>query len=483
MTLIPTVDPDLWWHLKTGQVILTQGIPKVDIFSFTMRGSPWITHEWLSEVFLYLIFKMGGLSTLMIFFALMGVAIFSCVYSLCGNRVWISFSFAFFACWIAKFMWGSRPQLFNVLMLAILMWLFENVRIKKISWKWLYGIPFLMLLWVNLHSGFLLGMVVMLVWGVGDTLQIFIRKNEEGTLGKEVLQHLVIVWMLSAIAVFVNPSGIRIWFYAFPTLTSPMMREGILEWLSPNFHHEFYVPFLIGMIIGSLVFMISPSKRTFSEMFFYGGVVAAGLISRRHIPFFAVVAIPIMARALADYFETSSLKRFFMEKVFPQKIKIGLFWVGIVTSLVFLTNAGIFSWKKIQGNDAAVRQMYPVEAVRFLKEAGLSEKHGYNDYGFGGYLIWSDIPVFIDGRADMYGDDFFRQYAKISELKSNWKEIYLIFSRFDIQYVLVASNSLVAGVFRTNEDWKEAFRDNTASLFVLQRVPMRPLGGLSKTSP
>lgn len=476
MTVIPTVDPDLWWHLKTGQVIVTQGIPRVDIFSFTMKGSPWITHEWLSQVFLWLVHSVGGAAGLMVAFALMAVLIFSFVYFTCATPAILSFLLSLFACWTSLFMWGSRPQIFNILMLAVFMCLLENIRQQKFSWKMLYIFPFLTLLWVNLHSGYLLGIIVLFTFLAGDSIQIFLQKNEEGTLGEKKLWHLLIVSALSLVTALANPSGYKIWHYPFETLRSKMMQSSIVEWLAPDFHFAAYKPFLALMIVGAIVFMASRRKRNITEMFLYVATMAAALISRRHIPLFAVVAIPIISRALLDCFPMPNWTSVLEGKTLPPKVLRVIQIVNILLVISALVASGIWVSKKIRGNDAEVHGSYPVEAVNWLKMKGLEKEHGFNDYGWGGYLIWSDLPVFIDGRVDMYGDNFFRQYAEISDLRTNWEKMYKIFSRYNIRYILVRSRSLLAGVFRTNEDWKEVFKDPTASIFLLQTSPTQVPG-------
>ncbi|HOW58110.1 MAG TPA: hypothetical protein PLO78_00125 [Candidatus Omnitrophota bacterium] len=470
MTLRWTIDPDLWWHLKTGQVIVTQGIPRMDIFSFTMYGKPWITHEWLSEVFLWAIHAFGGPPALIIAFALLGVLIFNLVYFTCAGRPFLAFPLTLLACWTSKYMWGPRPQVMNILMVAVFMWLLENIRQKKLSWQWFYLFPFLIMLWVNLHSGYLIGVMVLFTFLAGDALQIFLRKSEEGTFGEKNLWHLTIVSFLSPVVALVNPSGFKIWHYPFETLRSQAMQQGILEWLSPDFHHPFYKPFIAVMVLGAFAFMATHRKRNITEMFLYAGTMAAGLISRRHIPFFAVVAVPIISRALLDCFQDSKWWLFLEEKILSPKPSRIVQIVNTVLVISVLAVTGQRTSQQILSNEIVIRGEFPVEAIKFMKEKGITKLHGYNEYGWGGFLIWNDIPVFIDGRVDMYGGAFFRMWANIYDLQSkNWTEMYSIFKQFDVRYVLLKSNSLLAAVLRTNQDWAEAFRDRTASLFILQK--------------
>ena len=71
MTLRPIADPDFWWHLRTGQLIVqTHTIPHFDPFSFTNNGKPWVAHEWLSEVFMYSLYRIGGYGLLIFVFSI-----------------------------------------------------------------------------------------------------------------------------------------------------------------------------------------------------------------------------------------------------------------------------------------------------------------------------------------------------------------------------------------------------------------------------
>ena len=471
LAAIPAVDPDLWWHLKTGQVILTHGIPKVDIYSFTMKGKPWITHEWLSEVFLWSVHACGGIPALIISFALIASLTFGLVYFTCAGSPFLAFPLTLLACWSSRFLWGSRPQIFNILMLAVFLWLLQSVRQRRFRWQWIYAFPFLTALWANLHSGYLMGIAVLVVCVMGETAQIFLRKSEEGTLGKDVLWHLGFVVSLCMLAALINPSGYKIWFYPFETLGSSMMQSTILEWLVPDFHHWNYKPFLITMVLGAIAFMNTRRQRNIPEMMLYGGAMAAGLFSRRHIPFFEVVAIPIISRALLDCFQGPNVRDFLEGKTLSRKTSGIVLIVNIVLVLSVLVATGLWAREQIRKTDAQMRDMYPLEAVKKIKEKGLADKHGLNEYAWGGYLIWNDLPVFIDGRVDMYGDDFFREYMSVHDAQKGWKEMYMVFMRYDVRYILLRPLSLLANLLRANGDWKEVYRDRTASVFILQKSP------------
>ncbi|HNX68033.1 MAG TPA: hypothetical protein PLL75_05990 [Candidatus Omnitrophota bacterium] len=464
--LISTTDPDLWWHLKTGERILSDGVPVVDSFSFSVTGKLWTAHEWLSEVVLFSIFNAGGLPALMIFFAVLGVVTFSFVYAGCPGRPYLAAILTLLSFIASRFLWGARPQIFNILMLAVFMWLIQTVRAGKRDWKWLCALPPLTLLWVNLHSGYLAGIVAMAVFLAGDAFQVFALRSDEGTLPRKALVPFLVITLLSLGAALVNPAGYRIFLYPFETLMSRAMNASLLEWQRPDFHYVQYWPFLAIMILGVLAFMISTPRRNFSNFLLYSGTMTLGLLARRHIPFFAVVAIPIIAGALAEGMTSSGWRGRFESWISPDRFRAVRFVVNPL--LVVLFAAGVFFWTdlRLKKNNEAISKRYPLAAVRFIKEKGLAGRQFFNEYNWGGYLIWNNIPVFIDGRADLYGDSFFLEYGAIFRRFKTVQEIAGIFSRYKVDGLLLRPRSAVAGLYRMNKEWKEIYRDRMASVFV-----------------
>ena len=163
MTARNAVDPDLWWHLRTGQWIVETGhIPRSDPFSFTRAGHVWVSHEWLSEVVFYELWKHGGAAALIVFSAIITSAGFMLLYLRCpggktlgggGNRVGRVGGGP---------RWGTRPQMFTFTMASLLLWLLEAGERRP---RLLFWIPPLFLLWLNLHAGFALGPALLLAYG------------------------------------------------------------------------------------------------------------------------------------------------------------------------------------------------------------------------------------------------------------------------------------------------------------------------------
>jgi hypothetical protein len=165
MTARNAVDPDLWWHLRTGQWIIETGhIPRSDPFSFTRAGSPWVSHEWLSEVTFYEIWKHSGAAGLIIFSAIVTTAGFMLLYLRSpGKPHWAAVTLLLGALAAAP-VWGVRPQMFTFVLASLLLWLLDRGQERPCLLIW---IPLLFLLWLNLHAGFALGPVLLVAYSAG----------------------------------------------------------------------------------------------------------------------------------------------------------------------------------------------------------------------------------------------------------------------------------------------------------------------------
>jgi len=114
-----------------------------------------------------------------------------------------------------------------------------------------------------------------------------------------------------------------------------------------------------------------------------------------------------------------------------------------------------------------------VQAVSFIRDRGLMGKRVFNEYVWGGFLIWNDIPVFIDGRADLYGDKFFRNYLATRDVRKNLREVEAVFDRFRVDYLLLRPDSALAAICRVHRKWQEVYRDKVSCVCV-RRVPTTP---------
>lgn len=133
-------------------------------------------------------------------------------------------------------------------------------------------------------------------------------------------------------------------------------------------------------------------------------------------------------------------------------------------ALLFVVGAGALFWiaGKASKNESEIARRFPVAAVEYLQANEMTGQRGFNSYNWGGYLIWRGIPVFVDGRADVYGDDFLHYYRRTFDLTSRWQEPL---DDFDIDYVLVERLSPLVTLLNSSEAWQEIYLDDVSAIF------------------
>ncbi len=463
-----TLDPDMWWHLRTGEYILQQGIPRQDVFSFTVPDYAWTTHEWLSQVFMWLVYQAGGLPGLILVFALLITLTFWLVYRVCAGRPFLAAFVVLLAAFASAIVWGARPQIFNLLFTAVFLFIVERVLHGEIDRRWVWALPPLTALWANLHSGYLLGVVMLGTYAVGMTIeQLVIKKKPIAIHDAQFTIHyslFILITLASFLAAALNPNGIELWLYPFLTLTSPAMQVFIQEWHSPDFHNKIFYPFGLMVALGVLSLILSRKRPSLSDLLLFGGTAAAGLISARNIPLFAIIAAPIFARHAAQI-EIGDWRLAIGEQPGRQSgssVK-GFAIFNVVLLVVAVLGVGLYTFAKIEGNEAAIAARYPVTAVDYLESSGLAEGRGYNSYNWGGYLIWRGLPVFIDGRADVYGDDFMVYYRRTMDLDANWRDPL---QDYDVDYIIMERGSALFTLLDASGEWRAVYSDDVAQIYI-----------------
>lgn len=466
-----TLDPDMWWHLRTGEFILQQGIPRQDVFSFTVPDYAWTTHEWLAQVFMWLVYRAGGLPGLILVFALLIALTYWLVYRVCAGRPYLAAFVVLLAAFASAIVWGARPQIFNLLFTAVFLYVIERVLHGEINRRWLWVLPPLTTLWANLHSGYLLGVVMLATYAVGLGIeQLTINKKQKTIPHSPFTVHyslFIIITFASLLAAALNPNGVELWIYPFLTLTSPAMQVFIQEWHSPDFHNRIFYPFGFMVALGVLSLILSRKRPSWRDLLLFGGTAAAGFISARNIPLFAIIAAPILARHAAQIEigdwrpEINDRPISTPQSPTPASRFNNIF--NVVLLAVAILAVSLYAFAKIAGNEAAIAARYPVTAVDYLESSGLAAGRGYNSYNWGGYLIWRELPVFIDGRADVYGDDFMIYYRRTMDLRENWRAPL---AEYDVDYVMMERDAALFTLLEATGAWREIYADDVARIYV-----------------
>jgi hypothetical protein len=474
MTARSATDPDLWWHLRTGQWIVETGhVPHSDPFSFTRAGYAWVSHEWLSEVAFYELWKHAGPPALIVYSAIITTAGFLLLYLRCllwgAKAHWAAAATALGALASAP-SWGVRPQMFTFMLASLLLWLLEAGQEKDRPWRLLW-IPPLFLLWLNLHAGFALGPALLLAYGVGLMMETALG-NTPWQQTRPILLRVLILLLACLVLVPLNPSGAELYRYPFDTLRSSGMRSLIGEWHSPDFHEWMYRPFLLVWLLLLIALATSRSRPKWRVIVPVILVSFAALDAVRHIPIFVLLAIPVIAAALPASAPSAVSERR------PDPSRFQPFFNRAV--VILIAAFALVKWVSLARNqDAREAERFPQKAVAFLRTTAPSpgefSLNVFVYYDWGGYAIWKLYPeyrVFADGRADLYGDDLhsndlLRQSIQtVPELRTGWRDVL---DRWKVEAVLVPPSCALAQALLLDPNWHAEFSDSKAIVLLKTR--------------
>jgi hypothetical protein len=456
MALRPIADADFWWHLRTGQLIVeTRTIPLADPFSFTNLGKPWIAHEWLVEILIYGLFRLGGFGLLILIFAAFITATFYLVYLRSEGRPYIAGFVLLLGALASAPTWGVRPQIITYLFFASFLLLLDRYAVTCKA-KYLIPLPFLMLLWVNLHAAYALGIALVGLYLTGAVFEWI--KAGFGIKAPRLREVFLLgsILAICLLATLANPNGLRLLTYPFETLSSQAMQQNIQEWFSPDFHRSEWQPllWLILALIGAGLLgrkKLSPVNILLTLAFGY-----LALHSMRHVPLFAIAAVPALAEMLSAILPNLDNTR---------PALVALKWVNPLLVVVAIFVVIVQFTNVIQKQATTEKEYFPTAAVDWIAH-NHPTGNIFNTYGWGGYLIWRLYPeyqVYIDGRADLYGDAFIGDYLRIESGSPGW-EAELV--RDNVRIVLLEPTSSLVWELRHSADWQVVYEDARSVLFV-----------------
>lgn len=417
-----TLDPDFGWHLRSGQYFIEHGIPNYDIFTYTASTFHWVNHEWLSDIIAALLYSIGSFELLAVVYA----ALWTTAFAIVGRGVHAAFLVAG-AVAVLPFA-GVRALTWSMFGLALL-----HLILRQKNKKWRNTLPFLFLVWANLHGSFLIG----IAYGGWQVL----REKSWRLLG---------IGVVSLATTFINPYGIELYTEVFRTMFDSELHATIIEWA------RFALP--IGVIpyalawVGLTVYRNRRDWRRYVQ--FETLLFVMAVTSMRMTPLFVLMSLNGLQQTVRDIRDETP------KKYRPQQARLAAM-AGVVLVCVSLLAPVAES---VSGNALSI--LYPARAVQYLREHPC-QGNLFNSYNFGGYLIWQ-LPgqkVYIDGRMPSWehGDStYMKEYLRILENESYRNEQ---FAQYDIECVLVENTAKIRTQLK-NQGWKVVVDDEYSSLLL-----------------
>ncbi len=444
-------DPDMWWHLSAGREMLARGeILTRDVFSFTRFGAPWTNAFWLSDIGMYLLWRGGGFPALSLMMALLAAMTMAVVHRQMVGPPILRAGILVLATLAAAPAWSPRPQLLSYLFLAVLDGMLARWREGAPRRFWLL-IP-LFALWANLHGGFVWGFLLLVAVLAGETVDRLTRRGD-GLTGRD-LRNLAVFTLLAAGAVLLNPNGPALWRLPFYTVSVSLR---IQEWLSPDFHRPDFHPMLWLLFLLTVGLARTRERPDLGSLFKALGFAYMAFVSVRAVAVYAIVTAPLVTRALAGMLSPSLADRL-QEKGSLSPTLRHLLNGGII----FALGVAVLARAVVLSSPARVERSYPTAAVAYLRE---HRPPGplFNSYNWGGYLLWTlpEYPVFVDGRADLYGDDILSQWWQVvNGEEAGWD----VLERWNVRLILLEPGWPVVRELPAR-GWVELYRDGTAVIF------------------
>ena len=459
------VDPDYWWHARTGQYILdTRSLPRVDIYSATAAGTPWTTHEWLTEIGFALGERAFGYAGNVALFGLLGALTAAAVYAACRRRGVGEPGATLLTLWAVMMglpLTNVRPQMVTALLVAVTALLLT--RYRQGDRRALWPLPLMLALWVNLHGGYVMGLVLIGLTVVGEAIAR--RRGSEG--GAAPLRPLLVVAALSGLATLLSPHGLEALRYPFTYAgTGNASQRFIAEWQSPDFHSPLILIFGAGLLL-ALLLGLGRRPLGLTDVLWTVTVTLMALQSTRHIPLWAIVVTPLLgARLAAEY----PRWRGTLAEWRPPALALAAVsnWTLVALSIagtLALAGAGARDYLRA----APPAATYPAGAVAYLRANALDGAI-FNEYHWGGYLIYQLYPryqVFIDGRADVYGDALVTRYRSTTRLAPGWRDLL---AEHDVRLALLGKDSALAAALRDHPNWETLYTGEIETL-LRRRTP------------
>ncbi len=438
---------DLGRHLMNGRLLVEapwaekMGVLHTNFYSYTMPDQPFVNHHWLSGVIFYLVEMVSGFAGLSIFYILLFLAAIALVWNV-ARKVSTFYVATAVLIFLLPLMVGRvevRPEVWSYLLSGVVL----NLCYFR---RYLWSIPLIMLLWVNLHIGFIFGFLIL------------------GAYLLEEWRRFTPILLASLLAACVNPFGYHTVLFPLLILTEYGYRivenQSIffLERLgfTEGMHFLLFKLSALAVLVSGIALYVRKVRvpLAFSLLVLTSGVLAC--LGIRHFPFFAFFALVFLSYAFYHVVVTRSHKHM---------SELALI-VVVVISFSFQMSAMART-----SSSLGVSLVPGINSAAEFFEAHQLAGPIFNNYDIGGYLIYHLYPekVFVDNRPEAYTTEFFNEYIRVQEDPVAWEALeekyhfnVIVFSHRD--YTPWGQTFLAARV--SDPTWAAVFVDDFNIIFL-----------------
>lgn len=461
-------DPDFWWHLATARWILdNHALPSHDLFTYTVPGHVWTDHEYGTELFIIGLFRAGGFAAVSLGFALvtwLGFWLILARTRLQRTPALITAAVLGLAAVTGVAVWGPRSQMVTFAFTCLeLYWLEAYMRGRS---RALYWLPLVVVLWANLHGGFVVSLVFVGVAMVVEAVLAVVSRGDGAHRGRAL--RLLAVLVACGVAGLVSPHGFELYTYAVKTQFSSVQQGFIAEWHSPDFHRLDERGLEAMILLLAIGFAVRRPRLWDVAV----GVVATvlALQSVRHTVIFVAAVAPIIAWSYGEAWDALALRRR-MDGWTAARVPL-LRGVAALLIVACVAGTAVVARSTLRGQSASTAANFPTGAADWLAAHPQTGTRMFNAYDWGGYLIYRfdypperTRPVFSFGEAELMGDPLMQELSDIENAKPDWQDIL---DRNGVDYVVERPDSPLSMALSIAPGWTKAYDDGFAVIFAKQ---------------
>lgn len=439
-------DNSFFLHLQTGRLILDQGVPHADPYSYVARGTDWVAQSWLAEVVYAGLDRLAGPFAIRCLVAAVAVAVFVLTFRLALRLARDRLRAALLAVLALApvfVLWSERPLVFGVLFLLVVIWVVEVPE----SWAGRHQGGVLVVvfwIWANVHGSFALGFAYLGLHVVGrwaDGAPPW-RGRERSLVGAAIVAFL---------ACFVNPYGPALVAFPVELVTRGDALRDVIEWSSPDFHRLSGLVFLT-WTVGFVTILAATRRRVATrDLVVALPFLVLGFWALRNIAVAPLVGLPVAARAMA------------LPRVRSGGAVGRRFAITVVAVLAMLGSALVV---RAASEPDFVFAGYPVRAMDAVEREGLLGRRLLTDDADAGYVLLrfgERQPVFMDDRFDMYPQSVIDDFMVVNAGSQGWRDVL---RRHDVEVIVWGRDRVLAGLLRDDDGWRAVHRDADHTVFV-----------------